>query len=204
MVKTAPQEGHTTVLRFGEQTVPARLAKRRAAGVLVLACLAACCAVWVLLGVGSRPSPESWTPPSAESLRADEFLASRFTTGEPHLALVATSSGSVDDPRATRAGRKLLEGLVADPRTEWVRGYWPLRLAEFRTTDGRRALVLVRFRGDERAVRAAANDVMARYTGKAGPGEVLKISAGGEDAVLPRANGSANAGCSSPSSSRRP
>ncbi|MDX2528120.1 MMPL family transporter [Streptomyces europaeiscabiei] len=184
MVKIAPQEGHTTVLQSGEQTVPAQLAKRRAAGVLVLACLAACCAVWVLLGVGSRPSPESWTPPSAESLRADEFLASRFTTGEPHLALVATSSGSVDDPRVTRAGQKLLEGLAADPRTEWVRGYWPLRLPEFRTADGRRALVLVRFRGDERAVRTAANHVMTRYTGKTGPGEVLKVSAGGEDAVL--------------------
>ena len=184
MVKTAPQEGHTTVLQSGEQTVRARFAKRRAAGVLVLACLAACCAVWVLLGVDSRPSSESWTPPTAESLRADEFLASRFTTGEPHLVLVATSSGSVDDPRATRAGQKLLEALAADPRTEWVRGYWPLRLSEFRTADGRRALVLVRFRGDERAVRAAANDVMARYTGKTGPGEVLKVSAGGEDAVL--------------------
>ncbi|MET9518330.1 MMPL family transporter [Streptomyces sp. NPDC002994] len=151
---------------------------------LVLACLAACCAVWVLLGVDSRPSPESWTPPTAESLRADEFLASRFKTGEPHLALVATSSGPVDGPRATRAGQKLLDSLAADPRTEWVRGYWPLRLPEFRTDDGRRALVLVRFRGDEQAVRAAANDAMARYTGKTGPDEALRVSAGGEDAVL--------------------
>jgi len=45
-------------------------------------------------------------------------------------------------------------------------------------------LVLVRFRGDERTVRAAANDVMDRYTGTSGPGAALRDSAGGEDAVL--------------------
>jgi RND superfamily putative drug exporter len=184
VVKTAPQDGHSAIRQLGDETVPARRTRRRAARVLVLACLAACCAVWVLLGVDSRPSPESWTPPAAESLRADELLASRFTTGEPHLALLATASGSVDEPSATRAGRKLLAALAADPRTEWVRGYWPLRLSEFRTADGRRALVLVRFRGDERAVRDAANDAMAEYTGKSGPGEALRVSAGGEDAVL--------------------
>ncbi|MGW6521159.1 MMPL family transporter [Streptomyces sp. NPDC054962] len=184
MVETAPRRGHTTLRQPDGRTAAAPLARRRAVGVLVFACLAACCAIGVLLGVGSRPSPESWTPPTAESLRADEFLASRFMAGEPHLALVATAAGSVDDPRAVRAGRVLLERIASDPRTEWVRGYWPLRLSEFRTGDGRRALVLVRFRGDERAVRSAADDVMDRYTGRSGPGAALLVSAGGEDAVL--------------------
>ncbi|MEU7104775.1 MMPL family transporter [Streptomyces sp. NPDC046215] len=126
-------------------------------------------------------SAETIMPASAESLRADAVLVSRFGAGEPHLLLRATASGSVDDAEAARAGQDLTRRLAADPRTVWVRGYWPHGPAELRTADGRRALVLVRFRGDERAARSAGDDVIARYTGQAGP---LRISAAGKVAVL--------------------
>lgn len=166
---------------------------------LVFACLTVWCSVWVVLASGARLSPMSWTPPAAESLRADGLLASRFAGGEPHLVLLTTASGSVDDARSARAGRVLVESLAADPRTAWVRGYWPTRLPGFRTPDGHRALVLVRFRGDEHAVRTEGDDTIARHTGWAGAGKALRVSAGGETAVHSRASGSANAACGWPS-----
>lgn len=149
--------------------------------VLFVICLLGCLAALGAQGIGGRLSPETLTPASAESLRADAVLASRFGAGEPHLVLLAEVPGSVDDAPAARAGRALTDRLAADPRTAWVRGYWPYRLREFRSADRHHALVLVRFRGDERAVRSAGDDAIARHTGSTGP---LRVAAAGETAVL--------------------
>ncbi|MEU1630669.1 MMPL family transporter [Streptomyces sp. NPDC020096] len=132
-------------------------------------------------GIGGRLSPETLTPASAESPRADSVLASRFGAGDPHLVLLAEAPGSVDEALAAKTGRALTDRLAADPRTAWVRGYWPYRLQEFRSSDRHHALVLVRFRGDERAVRSAGDDAIARYTRRIGP---LRVAAAGETAVL--------------------
>lgn len=155
---------------------------RRGAGVVLFAiCLWGLLAALYAGGIGGRLSPETLTPASAESLRADSVLASRFGAGDPHLVLLAEAPGSVDEPLAAKSGRDLTHTLAADPRTAWVRGYWPYRLQEFRSPDRRHALVLVRFRGDERAVRSAGDDAIARYTGTVGP---LRVAAAGETAVL--------------------
>ncbi|MEV5137259.1 MMPL family transporter [Streptomyces syringium] len=140
-----------------------------------------CVAAVGALGTHARLSPEAILPASAESVRAEAVLVSRFGAGEPHLMLLATTSGSVDGQRAATSGRSLTDRLAADPRTAWVRSYWPRRPAGLRTADRHRALILVRFRGDERASRAAGDDVVARYTGRAGP---LRVSAAGTFAVL--------------------
>ncbi|MFF7684963.1 MMPL family transporter [Streptomyces syringium] len=140
-----------------------------------------CVAAVGALGTHARLSPEAILPASAESVRAEAVLVSRFGAGEPHLMLLATTSGSVDGQRAATSGRDLTDRLAADPRTAWVRSYWPRRPAGLRTADRHRALILVRFRGDERASRAAGDDVVARYTGRAGP---LRVSAAGTFAVL--------------------
>lgn len=149
--------------------------------VLFAICLWGLLAALYAGGIGGRLSPETLTPASAESLRADSVLASRFGAGDPHLVLLAEAPGSVDEPLAAKSGRDLTHTLAADPRTAWVRGYWPYRLQEFRSPDRRHALVLVRFRGDERAVRSAGDDAIARYTGTVGP---LRVAAAGETAVL--------------------
>lgn len=148
---------------------------------LLLVSLFGCVAAVGALGTHARLSPEAILPASAESVRAEAVLVSRFGAGEPHLMLLATTSGSVDGQRAATSGRDLTDRLAADPPTAWVRSYWPRRPAGLRTADRHRALILVRFRGDERASRAAGDDVVARYTGRAGP---LRVSAAGTFAVL--------------------
>ncbi|MGW2190629.1 MMPL family transporter, partial [Streptomyces sp. NPDC001719] len=141
------------------------------------------CAALAVFGVSSRLSPENWTPPTAESQRADAFLTAHFAAGEPHLVLLATvsGSGSVDAGPAARAGRELVGDLAADPRVAWVQSYWPRLLPALRTADGHHALVLVRFRGAERAARIASDDAIARHTGRLGS---LQVSAAGRAAVL--------------------
>ncbi|WP_276094980.1 MMPL family transporter [Streptomyces silvisoli] len=62
-----------------------------------------------------------------------------------------------------------------------MQSYWPRRLCTLRTADLHHALALVRFRGTERAVRIASDDVIARHTGQLGP---LHVSGAGRDAVL--------------------
>ncbi|MEU3354502.1 MMPL family transporter [Streptomyces sp. NPDC037389] len=154
---------------------------RRALGTLLLLGLVALVAAVGGHGVGERLAPGGWTPARAQSTRADAFLAERFGAGQPHLVLVVTAPGPVDDPAAARAGRALTERLTADPHTAWVRGYWPRARPELRSRDGRAAVVGVRFHGDERAVRSAAKAVTARESGRAGP---LEITVAGEAALF--------------------
>ncbi|MEU8582966.1 MMPL family transporter [Streptomyces abikoensis] len=154
---------------------------RRALGTLVLLGLVALLAAVGGHGVSERLAPGGWTPARAESTRADAFLAERFGAGRPHLVLLATARGGVDEPGAARAGRALTERLAADPHTAWVRGYWPGARPELRGRDGRTAAVGVRFNGDERAVLAAAKAVTARESGRAGP---LEVTVAGEAALF--------------------
>ncbi len=157
------------------------LTRRGAWWVLVLVCLAGCGAALIGLGIDNRPSPGDWNPPNAESLRADAFLESHFAAGESQLVLLAATSGSVDDARAAQAGQDIVEGLAADPRTAWVRGYWPHRPPALRTSDRHYAVVLVRLRGSGQEVRSSGDALAAAYTGPAGP---LRVSAAGETAFL--------------------
>ncbi|MEV4432972.1 MMPL family transporter [Streptomyces sp. NPDC049555] len=153
---------------------------RRAVGLLLALCLVALAAAVGGHGVGERLAPGGWTPADAPSTRADAFLATRFGAGQPHLVLLATAPQGVDAPAATREGRALSDRLARDPRTAWVHGYWPRSLAELRSRDGRSATVAIRFRGDEKAVLAAAKAITARESGRAGP---LRVSVAGEAAL---------------------
>ncbi|AZQ74867.1 MMPL family transporter [Streptomyces luteoverticillatus] len=153
----------------------------RALATLVLLGLVALLAAVGGHGVSERLAPGGWTPARAESTRADAFLAERFGAGRPHLVLLATARGGVDEPGAARAGRALTERLAADPHTAWVRGYWPGSRPELRGRDGRAAAVGVRFSGDERAVLAAAKAVTARESGRSGP---LEVTVAGEAALF--------------------
>ncbi|MFV2120984.1 MMPL family transporter, partial [Streptomyces sp. Act-28] len=126
-------------------------------------------------------SQGGWTPAAAESMRADSVLASRFGAGTPHLVLLAETPGSVDADAATRAGLALTERIAAAPHTAWVRSYWTGRTEALRSDDGHSAITLIRFHGDEQAVRAAGEVTVARHTGRTGP---LRITASGPAPVL--------------------
>ncbi|MEU2512527.1 MMPL family transporter [Streptomyces syringium] len=161
-------------------------AARAARIVLFLACLAGILAAFTARDLNGRLTQGGWTPSAAESVRADALLAERFQAGSPDLVLLATSRGSVDAPEAVRAGRDVMARLASEPRTAWVRGYWPTddrrgaASPELRSADGHQAAVLVRFRGEERTVRAAARAAVDRFTGPNGP---LRLAASGESPV---------------------
>ncbi|MFC8824218.1 MMPL family transporter [Streptomyces sp. NPDC057137] len=165
---------------------------RRARLVMGLTFVFSLLACWYALGLTQRLSPGGWTPSSADSVRAEALLASEFQAGPPQLILLAKASGeSVDAPRTTAAGRELTRRLTADHRIAWVNSYWQHRLPSLRTKDAGAdadgdsgadsALVLIRFHGDEQAVRDAAGDIIDRFTGTNGP---LRVSASGAAAVL--------------------
>lgn len=158
---------------------------RRARLVVGLTFVFSLLACWYALGLTQRLSPGGWTPSSADSVRAEALLASEFRAGPPQLILLAEApEDSVDTLRATAAGSDLTRRLAADHRIAWVNSYWQQPLASpasLRTKDGDSALVLIRFRGDEQAVRDAAGDIIDRFTGTNGP---LRVSASGAAAVM--------------------
>ncbi|MEV8367353.1 MMPL family transporter [Streptomyces niveus] len=155
---------------------------RRARLVVGLTFVFSLLACWYAVGLTQRLSPGGWTPPSADSVRAEAVLASEFRAGPPQLILLATPpDGSVDAPHATAAGRDLTRRLAADHRIAWVNSYWQRPLPSLRAKSADSALVLIRLRGDEQAVREAAGDIIDRFTGAHGP---LRVSASGAAAVL--------------------
>ncbi|MGW8667975.1 MMPL family transporter [Streptomyces niveus] len=161
---------------FGNRTV------RRARLVVGLTFVFSLLACWYAVGLTQRLSPGGWTPPSADSVRAEAVLASEFRAGPPQLILLATApDDSVDAPHAIAAGRDLTRRLTADGRIAWVNSYWQHPLPSLRAKDAESALVLIRLRGDEQAVREAAGDIIDRFTGAHGP---LRVSASGAAAVL--------------------
>ncbi|MFG2721471.1 MMPL family transporter [Streptomyces sp. NPDC048416] len=162
---------------------------------VIIACLTGCLAALAAQGVGQRVTQGGWTPASADSVRAETVLTEHFRAGSPDLVLLATTPGSVDAPGAQAAGRSVTARLAADPHTAWVRSYWQKPIgrqqpssgwttadprSQLRDVTGHRAMILVRFRGDEQHVRSAAAAAMKRHTGRFGP---LGISASGEAAV---------------------
>ncbi|MFD4770805.1 MMPL family transporter [Streptomyces niveus] len=155
---------------------------RRARLVVGLTFVFSLLACWYAVGLTQRLSPGGWTPASADSIRAEAVLASEFRAGPPQLILLATApDDSVDAPHATAAGRDLTRRLAADHRVAWVNSYWQHPLPSLRAKDADSALVLIRLRGDEQAVREAAGDIIDLFTGAHGP---LRVSASGAAAVL--------------------
>ncbi|WP_246102825.1 MMPL family transporter [Streptomyces piniterrae] len=157
-----------------------RLLVRRRVPVLLAALLAVAAAIPVGGGAADRLSSGGFTDPTAESSKAQEFLADRFGSGVPNLVLLAHAPGPVDDPRTATAGRDLTRRLAQEPGVLSAASYWttPHESAQpLKARDGRSALVLLRLGGDEDRVRATAKELVPRFTGRQ---QVLRLSATGE------------------------
>ena len=117
--------------------------------------------------------------PRAESTRAADAVEGSFDAGAPNLVLLTRSStGSVDDPRATADGAALTDALAARPDVSEVESYWSLGGAPaLRSHDGDEALVLAYVTGDEDAVIEDVRDTFGRGQG------VLDVEVGGGEAV---------------------
>lgn len=122
--------------------------------------------------------------PGSESVAARDALADEFGTGSPNVALLVTAtSGTVDDPDVTAAGRRLTADLAAEAAVGDAWSYWsegaPSTLA---ATDGRHALVLAWVPGDADHVRRdVLPGIEERFAGADGP---IEVTLGGGDQVF--------------------
>ncbi|WP_424920933.1 MMPL family transporter [Streptomyces sp. wa13] len=110
-------------------------------------------------GVFGKLSGGGWTPADSDSARADTLLREHFRSGSPDLVLLVGAPGSVDEPRAAAAGRRLTERLRTDARVRHLDSYWPQADPALVSRDRRTALISLRLRGGEHEVAATAEDI---------------------------------------------
>lgn len=111
-------------------------------------------------------SAGGYNDPEAESSVAADLLEDRFDTGDPNFILLATPAGSVDDPAAVAAGRRLTEKLADQDGVASVTSYWSSEHAsDLRSQDGRSALIIARLSGDETEAEDTAKDIAPKVTG---------------------------------------
>ncbi len=158
---------------------------RRPKSVLLATLLGLVVAIVVGTGVFGELSTGGFDDPGAESTRAAEVLDDEFDTGSADLVMVVTAeSGSVDDPAVAAAGRELTAEVAALPGTDDVASYWTLGAPPLRSEAGDRALVLLRFPGDEddAARTAAVEGVLEEYGDLERDG--LSVRLAGNEAVF--------------------
>ncbi|PWS49710.1 transporter [Streptomyces sp. FT05W] len=127
-------------------------------------------------GVFGKLSGGGWTPADSDSARADALLREHFRSGSPDLVLLVGAPGSVDEPRAAAAGRRLTERLRTDARVRHLDSYWPDGDPALVSRDRSTALISLRLRGGEHAVSASAEDIRREADAGTAP---LKASAAG-------------------------
>ena len=152
-------------------------------------------------GVIDRLSSGGFDDPGSDSVVAREVLDRDFGTGFPDLVVLLTARPAeapaastdtspelaVDRPAVAKAGRSIVADLAAIDGTDDVVSYWSLGSPpSMRSTDGTRALVLLRFPGSEGSHErdTLISSVIDRFDGAAvGP---LDVAVGGRDAVFDR------------------
>lgn len=141
----------------------------------------------VVLAIGSGAldalSLSRIAAPGSESDQARQALAEQFRTGPPNLVfLVDAGDNSVDEPAVRAAGRQLADELAASAVVAEVGSYWSRGDSPaLRSTDGRKALVLVRVPGDVNEARAAVGALAKKFSGQRGS---VTVRSGGQDEVF--------------------
>jgi putative drug exporter of the RND superfamily len=150
--------------------------------VLVVAVIALAIAGAFGGGVAKNLVGGGFENPGAESSKAKAILETQFGQGEPNLVFLARAdSGDVDDPAAAGAGRALTARLASTPGVAQAVSYWSLGSPPpLKSTQGDKALVLVRVEGDEDVARDRAAAIAEDVSGDDGP---LSVAAGGETIV---------------------
>ena len=134
------------------------------------------------LSVFDRLQSGGFEDPTSESARATAILEERFGAGSPDLVLLVSAAGEgVDSPAATQRGTDLTEQITAEPGVEQVLSYWNAPQEGggdpgLRSTDGDKALVLVRLAGDEQQSDAVSTRLQTTYDGTVGD---LDVQIGG-------------------------
>jgi putative drug exporter of the RND superfamily len=132
-------------------TMLGQLIVRRRRTVLAATLLGVVAAIVLGSGVFAGLTNGGFDDPASESTRAVGALEDEFATGSADLVAVVTArNGDVDAPAVVAAGTELTAELAAIAGVTDVSSYWSLGApAPLRSTEGNRALVLLRFPGAE-------------------------------------------------------
>ena len=145
-------------------------------------------------GVISHLSSGGFQDPGALSSRARNILTAQFHAGDPNMVLLVTATGlaatpapatpapAVDSPAVRQAARQLTDRLAHEPAVAQVSSYWSLGdPPPLRSTDGTKALVLIRLGGNDDAVTKEIKVLAPRYTITTPD---MKVSVGGQAEVF--------------------
>ena len=117
-------------------------------------------------GVVDRLSVGGYTNPNTESAQADAILSNQLHLGQPNFILLVTDARGVDDPAVVAAGTALTARVAAEPSVQDATSYWVAgRPPSLRSTNGDKALILVRVKGDDDEVQRHMKTLAPRYAG---------------------------------------
>lgn len=138
-------------------------------------------------GVADSLVSGGFDDPDSESSRAAAFLASSFDASPPDLVLVVDADGrSVDDPAVAQAGVGVADQLAARPDVDTALSYWTMGSPPpLKSTDGDKAMILVRLIGDDNAKVDAADAIRDGYNATV---DGLNVGVGGMYAVYSEIN----------------
>jgi RND superfamily putative drug exporter len=161
----------------------AHLLVRRRRPVVIFSALLTLLALAVAAGALNVLSLSRIAAPESESDQARAILAERFETGPPNLVfLVDAGDRSVDDPAVRSAADRLRSEIAAEEGVAEVGSYWSRgNSPALRSTDGTKALILVRVPGEVNEARARVGELAGQYAGPRGP---LTVQSGGQDEVF--------------------
>jgi RND superfamily putative drug exporter len=167
------------------QSLP--LSTRRPWVILAVALLAMVLAGLTGGDVQDSLSPGGFTDASSESERAAAAVQETFGTGSPHVVIIVDAAGDIDDPAVAAAGTALTSELADRSDVLSASSYWSLGSAPpLRSSDGTKAMVLVRLVGDDAAQLEAAADLRDLYHDVDYQG--LELGVAGEAAVFAEVN----------------
>jgi RND superfamily putative drug exporter len=157
-----------------------RVATTRARLILVLAGLAVVLAGAAGIHATAKLKSSGFVSPHAPSEIASNLLDQHFG-GSPNLILlVRATSGTIDQPAASSAGRVITARVASSPGVSDVTSYWTTGSPSLRSTSGTDALVLAHVAGDDTVLKNRTNAAIAAASGVGGP---VTVSAGGASAA---------------------
>jgi len=171
----------------------AGVAIRRRRRVLFVALVAFVASGAIGGGVADQLSSGGFDDPDAESTIVESVLLEEFDSGTPNvLLLVEARGGDVDDPAVAQAGIALADELAAEDfdglSMTQVLSYWALPAGNpLASDDGRQALVLARYPGNDSQLVEASAEWIDRYS-RDDPASPIAVRVGGFGPVFAEVN----------------
>jgi len=158
----------------------ARLVTARAWLVLFCTLLVVVDGVLLGSGLGGRLRGEGLSDPASESAMAQRILEQDFPATQANFALLVQSDREINDRGVARAGIAVAEQLAAEPSVDSVTSFWTSAVAELRSRDGKKSLILAHIDGTPEQARVVFDRIAPKYRGSR---DGLTLRVGGSLAV---------------------